>query len=149
MLGGDGFGDTDRVRQGLGRQDYDQTVDFRCGQANFHGLEVIFGSGVPREVDGVAAVKIAGKYIVEVLQGLGTQGGRFQVPTADGIHGHDPETAGIGDNAQGPAGGPAHFPQGLGTVEKLGKGIDPDDAGAPECGTIGGIFSRQGPGMRS
>ena len=115
--------------------------------ASLHRLEVALRRGVAQDVHRVGAAPVGRQEFIQLCQGLGPQDRGFGVPAGQGVHRHDPGAAGVGDDAQGPAGGPLHLAQGLGAVEELAHGFHPDDAGPAEGGVVGLVGPDQGPGV--
>ena len=125
----------------------DHPVDFRGLQADLEGLVVALRRGVAQNIDGIAVAPMGREKFTEFGDSLRAQFPRLFIPFAEGIHGHDAGTAGIGDDGHVAAQGAARLAQGLSATEELGDGVHPDHPGPPEQGIIGIILTRQGPGV--
>ena len=73
--------------------------------------------------------------------------GDLQAVAHRGVHGHDAQAAGVGDDGHPVALGQRLDGEGQGIVEEFLQGFHPEDAALGEEGVVGLIGAGQGPGV--
>ena len=94
---------------------------------------------------GFPRLQKGGRNCIEFLKRFRAERCGLESPFAEGIHSHDPGTAGVGDDGQLASGGPLHLAQGLRTTEELTDSVHPDNSRTAKRCIVGFILPASAP----